>query len=438
MKKIIIGLIVILTLAAGSHSYAQDEPPPAECEYDLTGETVAFYHFGDLSGPYNFITSPVVRGFDDAIGFYNENGGICGAEIRVEYADTGASGEAAQAAWDDFTGRGDAQVILLYLTEDSELLRDQAAEAEVPIVVAAGSWRSLYGDDADEPGWVFSPTPLYHDQLGAFCRYISENWDDYGLEGEPVIGHVSWLGAFGEASDTDEARAYCESVGVGYAGAHYYFPGIPDITTQVQRVVSAGANIIYTTSLTTGPANLAGIVDALGIRDEVLLAGPNWALDTSVVRLGGLSADGIIGQSPFIWWDEIQHPGVQQVTSYWASKYLSGDSDVSDPLELRNIAYLLSWAMVDWYREFMILGINDAGGLENFSGRHVYDVITSDRTFAPLDGIAEFNFSDGVRSGNRTRVATLQVNSDGSVVIPLTDWVTTPDLRPGGADVPSN
>lgn len=329
MKKIIVVVVTILltgALVPQWNSHAQDAlamPPQFECEYDLTGETITIYHFGDISAVYTFITAPLVQGFEDAVTYFNEQGGICGAEIVSVNRDTGASQEAAQAIWDDFSERDDAYVMLLYMTEDAELLRQQAEEKQIPLLVSTASVLGVYGEDGNTPGWVFGITPLYQDQLGAFCDYISENWEQFGIDADPVIGHVSWLGAFGQSTDTDATRAYCESKGIGYAGAEYYFPIVPDITTQIQNVVAEGANILYTTSVADGPSRLATTAAAmeLPIGEEMILAGPNWVLDNTLIRLAGESGVDFIGQLPYVWWDEVDHPGIQVVQQYWLDNY---------------------------------------------------------------------------------------------------------------------
>lgn len=418
----------------------EDTPPVIECEHDLSGETLGFYHFGDLSGPYAFITQPALAGFEDAINYLNENGGVCGAEVVSEYRDTAAEGAAVQAAWDEFSARDNAYLVYLYLPQDSELLRDQIEAAQIPVIAATGSTLAMYGEDGNSPGWAFSAVPLFHDQLGAFCDYVSQNWDSFGIDGDPVIGHVSWLG-FGEDTDTDASRAYCENVGVGYAGAQYYFPGIPDISTQIQRVRDEGANILYTTSLTSGPAQLASTLEAMELRDQVMVAGPNWVLDTSVINLGGDAVVGMIGQLPYIWWDDLQHPGIQFATAYWAENRLATADDPQTAFALRNVAYLLAWASVDLYREVLILALNDVGGLDNLSGEAVFEVLTSDRRFEPLQGMIQVQYGEDRRAPSSTRIGTInRVETDSGAVnyqsVPLSEWIEAPDLRPGGDDAP--
>jgi branched-chain amino acid transport system substrate-binding protein len=67
---------------------------PAEPELrteNLEGETITFYHFGDLSGPLAGITGPLINGFNDAVAAVNANGGIRGATIELQFTDTQAA-----------------------------------------------------------------------------------------------------------------------------------------------------------------------------------------------------------------------------------------------------------------------------------------------------------------------------------------------------------
>ncbi len=445
LRRIFIFILMLMLLLAvgvvGTQAQAPEDGFPAQfdCAEDLSGETLRFYHFGDLSGPFSALTLPVVAGFDDAVDYFNAHGGICGATIEQQVADTGADPNVSQSVWEDFAARDDTYVVFVYQTEDAELLRPQAAAAQIPLMVSTGSVRSLYGEDGDAPGYVFSITPLYEDQMGGFCEYIAANWDDFGIPGAPVIGHVSWSVSFGTYSDTSATRAYCEALGVGYADAEYYFPIVPNITPLVENVLAEGANILYTTSVADGPARLASTVDTLGLSagEDVLLAGPNWVLDPAVVRLAGESAEGYIGQVPYLWWDEIDAPGIQVITDYWRTQRLADDPQAA--LEIRGLAYLIAFAAVDAYRNVMIDTIN-AVGYANLSGEAVYARLTSDTTYSGLGGVLEFNYSDGQRSTTRSRLGQLAfVEANGglaSQVVILTDWRDLPALHLGGADVP--
>ena len=64
MKKLGILLALALVIGGALPGLAQDMMDyPSDltaCEVDLTGETINIFHFGDLSGPYAFITQPIV------------------------------------------------------------------------------------------------------------------------------------------------------------------------------------------------------------------------------------------------------------------------------------------------------------------------------------------------------------------------------------------
>jgi ABC-type branched-subunit amino acid transport system substrate-binding protein len=311
----------------------------------LTGETLHYYSIGDLSGSYAFITQPLLIGLQDAAEYFNNNGGVCGATIEIVSRDTGGAQEQTQAFWDELSEEADAYMIYLYASADGELLLEQAVDKEIVLWNAAASELALYGESG-EPSWQYTSTPLYVDQLGGFCDYVAANWESMGMEGDPMIGHLSWEGAFGRSSDTEGTRAYCESVGVGVVGAEYFLPGTPDISTQLQTLVDAGANIIYTASLATGPAQVASTAQTMGLGDSLMLGGVNWVLDTSVILLGGENVLGMTGALPYLWWDDIDNQGVQIVTGVWAEKQLATASEPVQAIQLRNVGYLTSFGLI--------------------------------------------------------------------------------------------
>jgi branched-chain amino acid transport system substrate-binding protein len=462
MRKLSLLVMVLLLALSAVVTGAQDEESAelpdfiaearTECENDLSGETYQLWHLGDLSGPFAPITQPVLAGFSDAVAYFNERGGVCGAEITLPdptTIDTGGSLDQTQIIYDRVSGE-DPLMLVLYSSADSELLRNQLAEDEIPVVISAGSIPGLYGESGDEPGWVFATNPLYVDQFGHFCEYASDNLED------PVIGYISWDSAFGRAAFTEEAIAYCDSMGVEVLEEPELFATGSDISGSVQNLVDQGANVLYTNSLATGPANVAATVNNLGLRDQVTLAGVNWALDTSVGFLGlqsitsqGLpSVNGLIGSMPFVWWTETDNPGVQVAIEM-------ADANERDALT-RNIAYILGVTSVDIFIETLVQTANRVG--PEFTGADVYETL-EELDYNVMD-LLQVDFQDGeIRDleGNRMSVLTyagaeggtvldgeaplLVDGGDGNqipvpVVVPLEDFRATPDLRPGGADDP--
>ena len=458
MKKLCLLLALLLVIGGALPSLAQDmmEYPSdlTECEVDLTGETINIFHFGDLSGPYAFVTQPIVSAVTDAANYWNSHGGVCGAELAQVYEDTGGNLEATQSTYDRFTSEyaGDLDLLLLYSSNDGELLREQLAADEIVSFISAGSIESLYGEDGQTPGWLFASNPLYINQFGSFCDFVAASPETFP---DPVIGIVTWPFAFGLAGTEPVAREYCGNRGVEVLPEPQIFlPTDTDILTQVQNAIDDGANILYTNTIATGPALIAGTVVDLGMEEDIKLAGFNWVMDTSVGFLGqrvlkpnGLpSVDGMFGSMPFLWWTETSSPAVQFVTQQFAANERS-------PTE-QNIAYLLSWGAVDSIIETYIRTVNAVGSLEGVTGADIRATVES-MDYAILGGLLHQRYEEGMRDGTRNRIAVMKyANADLSgaamgsddallvddgaggklfvpIVVPLTDFMPVPQLRGG-------
>ena len=456
MKKLGILLALLLVIGGALPSLAQDmmDYPSdlTECEVDLTGETVNIFHFGDLSGPNAFITQPLVAAVTDAMNYWNGRGGVCGAELQQVYEDTGGNLEAAQSVYDRFTNEyaDELDLLLLYSSNDGELLREQLAEDEIVSFISAGSIESLYGEDGQTPGWLYAGNPLYINQFGFFCQFLAASPEAFP---NPVIGFVTWPGAFGLAGTEPAARDYCAGLGVAVLEEPQIFlPTDTDILTQVQNAIDDGANIIYTNTLATGPALIAGTLVDLGMEDDVQVAGVNWVMDTSVGLLGqrvlkpnGLPAvDGIIGSMPFLWWTELSSPAVQFVTQQFGANNRS-------PAE-QNIAYLVAWGVVDSIIETTIRTVNAVGSLDAVTGADIRPIVES-MDYDVLGGLYKFHYEEGMRDGVLNRMAVLKYANttmsgaatgpddallidDGAggklfvpIVVPLTDFMEVPQLR---------
>ncbi len=451
----VLASVLVVPVAAGNstpaapNSIAQTSERTQCSEENIaafSGQQFVFNVVGDLSGPFAFISQPLRAGLEDAAAYFNEQeGGICGAEIVIAPRDTGGSQDVMREAWDEITGASDTpDIMFLFGSADAELVREDAINQQIPILLSAGSSLALYGENGDAPAYTFAIIPLYTDQLGAFCDFISENWDSLGVEGDPVIGHLSWEGAFGRSTDTPETRAYCESKGVGYAGAQYFLPTTSDVSTQVDALVEEGANIIFSTSLASGPANIASAIAGLELQGQVLQAGVNWVLDTSVIGLGGADTQGITGVLPYLWWDSLDNPGVQIVNNSWAvNRFLPAGDDADaqrGALAQRNIAYLLSFPVIDAYIELMTQTINRVGA-ENLTGQAVYETLNGGFQYDAMSGILRFDFNETERATAVTQIGQIQFLQTEQGVLPtvasLSDFFSTPDLKVGGADVPA-
>jgi ABC-type branched-subunit amino acid transport system substrate-binding protein len=255
--------------------------------------------------------------------------------------------------------------------------------------------------------------------------YISENWDTVkpaGAGDEINLAIVSWPTAFGQGALTAESRAYLDELGVNIVAEETYDP-LPtaDTTTAILTAQAAGANVIWTNTLAFGPAVLLNDLNSLGVRDEFVVAGPNWAMDLATYAFLANPAYGVglITAFPYLWWTDVDNPGVQ-----FAAKVFEENNRT--PAE-RNVGYLLLIAGLDLAREAIKLAI-DTVGYENLTGEAVHDALIALGAFEPLNGVLRVDYTDGSRSPHQSQIRQIQGGPDRFIV--LQDWTETPDLRP--------
>src|SRR4029079_4433933 len=99
---------------------------------------------------------------------------------------------------------------------------------------------------------------------------------------------LSWdSSSVGAAAYKPEVIAYCGAQGVQILDEPLYFSQTAvDLHALVQKLIEAGANIIYTNSLGTGPALIAKALVEMQSQDLVALCAFHRGLDATVGLLG--------------------------------------------------------------------------------------------------------------------------------------------------------
>ncbi|MCA9935726.1 MAG: ABC transporter substrate-binding protein [Anaerolineales bacterium] len=425
LKRSLIILLLLIGLAACGSPVSEEEATavaPSDAT-SLEGKTITFYHFGDLSGPYASTTGVLIHGFDDAIAAINQRGGIRGAQINVQFSDTGGSVDEAVAAYERFTSLDDnVPIMFIYGSGDAEALAGRFREDQIPALSAGLSAQAFYGPDS---GYVFGYGPIYPDQFGLFLDYVKANWDSVkpaGAGDEIKLAYISWPGAYGQGALTPESRAYAESLGIEIVQEELIdLSPTADGTIAILNAQSAGANVIYTNTLTFGPATILNALASLDMRDQFLVGGNNWAMD--VATFAFLSdptfADGFIAPFPYQWWSDTDQPGIVYARDVFAAN--------DRPENERSSGYLVSLSGVDLAVTAVEKAI-DTVGFENLNGQAVYEALLSLGAYEAVDGVMHFDFSGSNRSPHTAQIRQIQGGPEAFVV--LQDWTPTPDLRP--------
>lgn len=434
-------ILVTLVLSACAPTVAEESPPPPpepeeetappepepEEEMpagppDLSGETITIYHFGDLSGPYAAITSPLVHAAEDAVAAINEAGGVYGAMLDVKFADTGGSIDEAVAAYDRFTSEDDNPLVMItYGSGEVEALAQRFAEDKVVNVTAGFSARGFYIDS----GYTFGLGPIYPDQFGLVMTFLQENWAAYkpaDAGDEIKLAYLSWPTAFGQGALTPETRTFMADMGIEVVAEETYdLSPTADTTTAILNAQAAGANVIWTNTLAFGVSVILNDLNSLGLRDQFIVAADNWAMDlaTYAFLADGAYGVGLVTAFPYLWWTDADNPGVQYAESLFAAN--------ERPAAEHNVGYILLIAGIDTVVQAITHAI-DTVGYENINGEAVHNALMDLSPFEPLSGVLRLDFSGTNRSPHTSQIRMIQGGPDAFVV--LQDWTETPDLRP--------
>ena len=405
---------------------APTEPPTPEPTLgppDLSGETITLYHFGDLSGAYASITAPLIHGAEDAIKAVNEAGGIYGAQLEIQFADDGGNIDEAVAAYDRFTGENDNILVMItYGSGEAEALAPRFAEDKIVNITAGLSSKAFYGEGS---GYTFGLGPIYPDQLGLAMKFLVDSWSTYkpAEAGDEVkLAYISWPTAFGQGGLTDESRAYLADLGVEIVAEETYdVSPTADTTTAILNAQAAGANVIWTNTLAFGPAAILNDLQALGLRDQFVVAGDNWVMDLATYAFVQDPAYGVglIAPFPYLWWTDTDNSGIQYAQELFDAN--------ERPAAEHNVGYLLLVAGVDMVVKSITQAI-DTVGYENLNGEAVSNALVEMSPFEALGGVVRLDYSGGSRGPRQSQIRMIQGGPDAFNVIQ--DWTELPDLRP--------
>ncbi len=440
--SVLLSILILMALVLGACAPAATEeppPPPAPTDEpappapepteavpagppDLSGETITIYHFGDLSGPYAAITSPLVHGAEDAVAAVNDAGGIYGATLDVKFADTGGSIDEAVAAFDRFTGEDDNPLVMItYGSGEVEALAQRFTENKVVNITAGLSARGFYIDS----GYSFGLGPIYPDQFGLVMTFLHDNWASYkpaDAGDEIKLAYISWPTAFGQGALTPETRAFLADLGIEVVAEETYdVSPVADTTTAILNAQAAGANVIWTNTLAFGVSVVLNDLNSLGLRDQFVVATDNWGMDlaTYAFLADGAYGVGLISAFPYLWWTDADNAGVQYAESLFAAN--------ERPSSEHNVGYLLLVAGIDMAVQAIQQAI-DTVGYENLNGEAVHDALMALSPFEPLSGVLKVDYSGTSRSPHVAQIRMIQGGPDAFNV--LQDWTDTPDLRP--------
>jgi branched-chain amino acid transport system substrate-binding protein len=397
------------------------------CENTYEGETIIVYQSAGLTGPLaQILGQGFINGSKDAVAAINAAGGVCGVQLEIRLEDSQYDPEQELSIYEQFRAEDPPPLfILTYGSGAAIVLKDRTIEDEIVNITAGLNAQAFY---VPRNGWTVGVAPIYSDQFAGFLEWVQANWDEVKPEGagdEIIVGVIGWDNAFGAGATTDEALAYAEGLGITVLPLEVQeVSPTADVTGQLQNLLLGGANVIWTQSLSFGPAQVIGTVQALGAWDSAVVAGVNWAINTDVANILGENAalmNGYYGVFPYKWWNDTEEPGVQEaLAAFEANGYPESD---------KAVGYLLSYGSIYALRDILIHALN-TGGFENLDGVAFFDAM-KDLGTVSANGLFELDVRGENRAPGMAQIRQAQLNDEGMIeFVVIEDFIQLPDTRP--------
>ncbi len=413
--------------SSDADSMAAASMEAVECTNDLTGEEVVLHQQAGREGP---LASILGQGFalatEDAVGYINDHGGICGATLRVEFCETNYNPEMEVTCYEGIRSSEPKPIVLFtYGSGATIALKDRVVEDEI-VNIAAGLNAEAFYNPAG--GYTFGAAPIYSDQFAGFIKFLSENWADVKPEGagdEIVVGVIGWANAFGAGATTPEAIAYAESLGVTVLPLEEQaISPDADVSGNAQTLALNGANVIYAQNLSFGTAQVIGAIRSSGLWDSVVVGGVNWTFNTDVLTILGENAaiaDGYYGVFPYAWWSDTDIEGVQIATELFDS--------AGHPENERATSYLTTLSSFLLIEHVLEATLNEFGP-DGLTGANVKATMESIGKLTGA-GIIRLDASNGSRASHEAQIRQWKWNGESMDYTIAQDWFTLPDTRPG-------
>jgi len=410
---LVVMLLVALPLV-GCKAGAPKATKPAE---------VVVYAYGDLSGPLAPVSAPATAAMADVAAWYNAQGGIDGVPVRVVTRDTEYKLDMAIASYNTFReAQPKPLVMFTWGSAECEALASRYAEDEIVGYMFALTTKAIY-----PPAYMFPFAPGYVDTFGAFIDWVVDVWQK--KTGMPVkLAFCTWDNSYGRSVLVDEAREYAKKRGVEIVAEEVFPMLYLDVTTQMTRIKAAGANWVYDNSLGQGPKVVSKAAKSLGIlANDPYDTSPGkvrratgpfpGGSDEATVRLAGDLAEGMIMLRAYASYAETDNKGIQFLDQLLQKNNRAGD-------QFRVAGYLAGTAGLYTAAETIKKAVA-AGGWENLSGKAVKEQFEKTTDFDVLS-LGKVSFTPDKHEPKKLKLYQVK----GGKLIPITDYVVCPDLRP--------
>ena len=389
-------LALCLCIISQESTFASDKP-----------EFIHTAIIGDFSGPYASAVGPTRPGTEDGWRYINEElGGIHGVKVKPVIRDMTGKVALGLSMYNEVINlKPKPKFVDTTITPLSEALRERYVEDDV-VGLHAGAVVSLYPQANS-----YAYYPLYPEQLAVILKWIKGNWKK---KGNPRFGIMTWDSSFGRAIMTDEFFAYAKKIGVDMVGKPQLF-GVRDVdvTTQLIKLRVHRPDFLLMSLAGAGPLAVKKGCKEMGWNVGLI----NCTIEWGMVALAPALFEGDIGTMPMKSFDETDDPSIKKVMHYF-NKNKRTKKD-------RALFYLIGW-YVSLLEHKIMTDVVNKHGWKGLNTRNIMDTLNNLKDFAPLGGLTRLSFSERRRTPKVTRIYRCKSGK----LLPITDFLEVPDLRP--------
>lgn len=362
----------------------------------------------DLSGPYAPIVGAYRPGALDAWEYINkEKNGVKGLKVKLFIRDTAGSITKGLTFYNEAVNIK-PKPTFFHACESplEEALRPRFIEDGILALVAATV------PDIYPVGNTFGIYPLYAEQCAAGIKWLKDNWKK---KRNPRVGIITWDQAYGRGAFTDEFYAYAKKIGVDIVDTQLFGTREVDISVQMMKLRMKKPDWLLTNTLGSGPLTIKKAVREMGWDINLINSvGQGWG----TIRLGPEYFQGDIFVFDNKSFDEEDDPAIKFIMKY----FKKNNRTIMD----RKVFYIIGWRDTLIMHHVMETTVNKYGW-DGFNVDNMRKVMVNLKNFKPLGGLtAPITFSEKRRTPTYTRIYKIK----GLKVLPVSDFIEVPDLRP--------
>ena len=397
--------IILLSLLAAAMPLASGCAPETAVEKE---KVVTYLSLADLTGP-----TGAMRVYADKLSQWyvedlNEAGGVDGVKINYIVVDTRYDTSRAVAAYKRYR----TEPNLLYAQPNgTDALRVLASQWEKDGIVG---YAAPDGYFQAHQGPVFLWGPCYQDMFSSMLDWVVADWKAKGKPGMPKLAHMGWDNAWGREV-LHGGVEYAEKLGLTMVESEFYPTGTLKHDVYLTRMAAAGANYIHVGGVDPAPSNVIRDAHALGLTKDIQFISDVFGTNEGVgVKAHPEALEGTVVYGFYLRGDEAYNHPFMDV---WVKHSDTPFTELPDLLPLgvtfiRGLEFGLKEALKDT-------------SYEELDGEVLYQAmqrLTGVDVNAGLTGPCAYSETD--RRGSKV-IKFYQVKK--SKLVPITDWVETPD-----------